>query len=120
MAESDEEEYCSVCGDPEFDEDENETHLDEKKYDHDFEYEEEEEEVEESVTLEDVKTGLDVLDKSIDVYKKILGKPPPKGKFIEGPHSDAKAIQRHNETIKWAKIGIIVAASLGILAIIFS
>lgn len=50
MTDSDEE--CAECGDPEFDEDGNETHADEEKYDHDFE-------PEEKLTLDDVKKGAD-------------------------------------------------------------
>lgn len=68
MTDSDEEEYCAECGDPEFDEDGKETHLDEDEYDHDFVYEEDEEE---GITLDDIKDGLDVLDKGIDVYNKL-------------------------------------------------
>ena len=63
----DEDEYCAKCGDSEFDEDGNETHADEEEYDHNFEYEEK------PVTLSDVKEGLDVLDKGIEVWKKLKG-----------------------------------------------
>ena len=61
----DDEEYCVECGDAEFDEEGNETHADEEEYDHDFELEEE------SSTLQDVKEGLDVIDKGIDVWNKL-------------------------------------------------
>jgi len=129
------EEYCAKCGDSEFDEDGNETHLDEEEYDHDFEPEEDE-----SITLEDVKEGLDVLDKGIDVWNKLTNKPdhpelnPNKFKYIPPSpkisdlklteNTDAKVEKRHKETIKWTKIGIgvgaIVAIILGITAIIIN
>lgn len=67
MTESDEEEYCAKCGDSEFDEDEKKTH-DYEPYDHDFVYEKDEEE---GITVDDVKDGLDILDKGIDVYNKL-------------------------------------------------
>jgi len=134
---SDDEEYCAKCGDSEYDEDGNETHLDEDEYDHDFEYEEE---VEEPVTLADVKEGLDVLDKGIDVWNKLTNKPnqpsldPNKFKYVPPPpkisdlklpeHPDKKAEKRHKENLKWTKIGIgvgaIVAIILGTVAIIFN
>jgi len=51
----DEVEYCAECGEPEFDEDGYETHLDEDEYDHDFEYEEE------VSPLEDIKEIADTV-----------------------------------------------------------
>ena len=126
-------EYCAECGEPEFDEDGYETHLDEEEYDHDFEYKEK------SVTLSDVKEGLDVLDKGIDVWNKLTRpskidpsqlrsdrfKDPkqtidkyPGIEIAENP--DAKAEKRHKEIMKWTKIGFIVATTLTITVIIFN
>lgn len=122
-------EYCAKCGDSEFDEDGNETHADEEEYDHDFEYEEK------SVTLEDVKEGLDVLDKGIDVWNKLtrpskidpselnpnrFKAPPPIDKVPDleiAEHPDVKAEKRHKQIIKLGIIAIIVAAIIGIVAI---
>jgi len=120
----DDDEYCSVCGDPKFDEDGFETHEDEEEYDHDFE-------PEEPTTLEDVKEFADTVKSLAEAGKAVkevlqpsekykqeeFVRPPPKGKFIEGQHSDPKSIQRHKETIKWTKIGITVGAIIGIIAI---
>jgi len=56
MTESDEdEEYCAKCGYSEFNEDGTRSHDDEEEYDHDFELEED------SLTLQDVKEGLDLM-----------------------------------------------------------
>ena len=122
-------EYCAKCGDSEFDEDGNETHADEEEYVHDFEYEEK------SVTLEDVKEGLDVLDKGIDVWNKLtrpskidpselnpnrFKAPPPIDKVPDleiAEHPDVKAEKRHKQIIKLGIIAIIVAAIIGIVAI---
>ena len=60
MTESDEDEYCAECGDPEFDEDGEKTHASDD-YDHDFEPKEEDEEEDEGLTLDDVKKGADTL-----------------------------------------------------------
>ncbi|MDH3610638.1 MAG: hypothetical protein OEM79_02625 [Nitrosopumilus sp.] len=57
--------YCRICGDAEFDEDGYETHDDE--YDHEFELEDEEDD---SVTVDDIKDGLDILGKGLDIAKK--------------------------------------------------
>lgn len=137
MTESDDDvEYCAKCGYSEFNEDGTRSHDDEEEYDHNFEYEE----VEEPVTLADVKEGLDVLDKGIDVWNKLTKKPdqpsldPNKFKYVPSPpkisdlklpeHSDKKAEKRHKETIKWTKIGIAIGAVvtiiLGTVAIIFN
>jgi len=130
MTESDDVEYCAKCGDAEFDEKGDETHADEEEYDHDFEPEEE------STTLEDIKDLADTV-KSIaeagSAVKKLTQPskidhselnpnrfkvPPPKFKFPDLgvlEHPDAKTEKRHRETIRWAKIGIIVAVALGLL-----
>lgn len=133
---TDDEEYCAKCGYSEFNKDGTRSHDDEEKYDHNFEYEE----VEEPVTLADVKEGLDVLDKGIDVWNKLTKKPdqpsldPNKFKYVPPPpkisdlklpeHSDKKAEKRHKENIKLQKIAIITGAAvaiiLGIIAIIFN
>jgi len=129
----DEVEYCSECGEPEFDEDGNETHADEEEYDHDFEYEEE------PTTLEDVKEFADTV-KSIAEAGKAVKEltqpskidpseltadrfkiPPPIDKMPDleiAEHSDVKAEKRHKQIIKLGIIGIIVAALLGIVALI--
>ena len=57
----DEDEYCAVCGDSEFDEDGYETHEDEDEYDHDFVYEEDY-----GLTLDDVK---ELADTAASVFK---------------------------------------------------
>ena len=139
---TDEDEYCAKCGDSEYDEDGNETHLDEEEYDHDFEYEEE------STTLEDVKEFADTVKSLAEAGKAVkealqtskidpselrsdrFKNPPPRisdfkmPDFELAPHPDAKAEKRHKETIKWTKIGIsvgaIVAIILGIVLIIFN
>lgn len=131
----DDEEYCANCGYAKYDEDGNETHLDEDEYDHDFESEEE------STTLEDINNLLDTANKGLDFYNKIKKQSEPSrlelnpNKFnttSPQPESffrksldplDAKEDKRHKETIKWTKIGIfagaIVATILGVTAIIF-
>ena len=141
MTESDEdEEYCAKCGDSEYDEDGNETHLDEEEYDHDFEYEEE------PATLEDVKEFADTvkslaeagkavkeltrpskIDPSELTVNRFKVPPPPINKIPDleiAEHPDAKAEKRHKENIKLQKIAIItgavVAIILGIVAIIFN
>ena len=126
MTDDDDEEYCAKCGDSEYDEDGNETHLDEEEYDHDFEPEEDD-----SLTLQDIDKGLDVLDKGIDVWNKISKSelsanrfkvpPPPINKIPDleiAEHPDAKAEKRHKQMMKLGIIGIIVATLLGIAALI--
>jgi len=126
-------EFCSVCGDPEFDEDGNETHLDEEKFDHDFE-------PEEVTTLEDVKEFADTVKSLAEAgaaVKKVLQSskieptelkadrfkipPPPINKIPDleiAEHPDAKAEKRHKQMMKLGIIGIIVATLLGIAALI--
>ncbi len=139
MTESDEDdEYCAVCGDSEFDTDGEETHVDEE-YDHDFEYEEE------PTTLEDVKefadtvkslaeagkavkevlqpSKIDSSELTADRFKQERFKIPPieKVRNLElGEHPDVKVEKRHKETIKWAKIAIIAGIIVGIVAIVFN
>jgi len=132
MTESDKVEYCAECGDAEFDEDGEETHTSED-YDHDFEPEEE------STTLEDIKDLADTV-KSIaeagSAVKKLtepskidhveldpdkFKASPPKFKMPDLgvlEHPDAKAEKRHKETIKWAKIAIVIGGAVGIIAIV--
>ena len=134
MTESDEdEEYCAKCGDSEYDEDGNETHLDEEEYDHDFEYEEE------PATLDDVKEFADTVKSLAEAGKAVkevlqpskidpselssnrFKIPPPKFKmpdFELAPHPDVKAEKRHKQMTKLGIIGIIVATLLGIAALI--
>jgi len=120
MTEDDDDEYCAECGDVEFDKDGNETHADEKKYDHDFEYEEDEEE--EPLTLKGIKDIADTIKSVVEagkVLKNIPQIPPKPSRWEEAgrdTHSDKKQEKRHHETIKWTKIGIIVAV---IVALIF-
>jgi len=121
------EEICSVCGDPEYDNDGYETHADEEEYGHDFEPKKDD-----SLTLQDVKEGLDVLDKGIGIWNKITKSelsanrfkiPPPMDKVPDleiAEHPDAKAEKRHKEIMKWTKIGFIVATALTITAIVFN
>jgi len=120
MTEDDEEEFCAVCGDSEFDDEGYETHTDEKKYDHDFEYEEDEEE--EPLTLKDVKDLADAA-KSIaeagKVLKNIPQIPPKPSRWEESgrdTQSDTNHEKRHREAIKWVKISIAVGI---VLALIF-
>lgn len=118
MTESDEKEYCAKCGNPEFDKDGYKTH-DYEPYDHDFEYEEEEEE---PITLRDVKDLADTVKSIAEAGKVLKNIPeiPPRPTIWEEAgrdvHSDKKQEKRHHETIKWTKIGIIVAV---IVALIF-
>ena len=127
-------EYCAKCGDSEYDEDGNETHLDEEEYDHDFEYEEE------PTTLEDVKEFADTvkslaeagkavkevlqpskIDPSELTVNRFKVPPPPINKIPDleiTEHPDAKAEKRHKQMMKLGIIGIIVATLLGITALI--
>ena len=66
MTESDENEYCVECGDPEFDEDGKETHASDD-YDHDFEPEEEDD----GLTLDDVKKGAETISSIAKAVKDI-------------------------------------------------
>ena len=93
MTESDNIEYCAECGDAEFDEDGYETHADEEEYDHDFKPEEE------GPTLQDVKDGLDVLDKGIDVWNK-LKKPDNPELVREGGSSPENTDKSEKELIR--------------------
>lgn len=120
---TDDDEYCAKCGDSEFDEDGNETHVDEEKYDHDFEYEEEEEE--ESLTLRGIKDLADTV-KSIaeagKVLKNIPEIPPKPSRWKESgrdTQSDTKQEKRHRENIKWIKIGIAVGAVVALIGFVF-
>jgi len=128
-------EYCAKCGDAEFDEDGFETHEDEEEYDHDFETEKE------TSFLEDVKDLADTL-KSVSEAGKAIKEltqpskidpselssnrfkvPPPIAKVRDleiNERPDVKAEKRHKQNIKLGIIGIIVAALLGIAAIIFN
>jgi len=65
MNNSDDEEmrYCAECGDPEFDKKGEPTH-DYEPYDHDFEPEEDD------LTTQDIKEGLNILGKGLDVWNK--------------------------------------------------
>jgi len=141
----DDEEYCAKCGYSEFNDDGTESHADEKEYDHDFEYEEEDE----GTTLEDVKEFADTVKSLAEAGKAVkevlqpskinpleltsdrFKVPPPIEKVRDlkidlklPEHPDTKAEKRHNETMKWTKIGIVVGAVvaiiLGTVAIIFS
>ena len=127
-------EYCAKCGDSEYDEDGNETHLDEEEYDHDFEYEEE------PTTLEDVKEFADTVKSLAEAGKAVKEVLQPskidpselnvnRFKNPEPPidaypdleiteHPDAKAEKRYKQTMKLGIIGIIVATLLGIAALI--
>ncbi|PBO84994.1 MAG: hypothetical protein COA77_06385 [Thaumarchaeota archaeon] len=128
-----EDEDCAECGDPEFDKDGNETHLDEEEYDHDFE-------AEEPTTLEDVKEFADTVKSLVEAGKAVkeLTRPskinysePSIDRFktteskvsdfkisdIKITHPEEESKKRHKETIKWAKIGIAVGAIIGIIAI---
>ena len=127
-------EYCAKCGDSEYDEDGNETHLDEEEYDHDFEYEEE------PTTLEDVKEFADTVKSLAEAGKAVKEVLQPskidpselnvnRFKNPEPPidaypdleiteHPDAKAEKRHKQMMKLGIIGIIVATLLGITALI--
>lgn len=123
-------EYCEKCGYAEYDEDGNETHADKEEYDHDFEIEEE------SSFLEGVKDLADTVKSVAEAGSAIkkFNEPSrtdypelnpnkfkvsrPKFKIPDlGPieHPDAKAEKRHEKTIKWTKIGIIVAIALSLL-----
>jgi len=129
-------ENCSICGDPEFDEDGNETHLDEEEYDHDFE-------PEEVTTLEDVKEFADTVKSLAEAGKAVkeLTQPskidpseltvnrfkiPTIDKMPDleiAEHPDVRIEKRHKEIIKWIKIGTVVAIVtiiVGITAIIFN
>jgi len=86
LTESDENENCAECGDPEFDKDGNETHADEDEYDHDFVYEEEEEE-DNGLTLDDVK---DVADTASSVFKAV--------KAFKDISDDSKSKKEYHET----------------------
>ena len=82
--EDDDVEYCAECGDPEFDEDGNETHADEDEYDHDFELESDEED--EGLTLDDVKKGADTLTsiaKAAKAFKDLSDDNKPKKGYRE-------------------------------------
>lgn len=129
-------EYCAKCGDSEYDEDGNETHLDEEEYDHDFEYEEE------PTTLEDVKEFADTVKSLAEAGKAVkevlqplkiepselradrFKIPPPKISDFKMPdleiaeHPDAKNERRHKQNIKLQKIAIISGVVIGITAII--
>ena len=63
MTQDDDEEFCAKCGESEFDDEGNKTHVDKEKYDHDFVYEEDEDD---GLTLDDVK---DVADTASSVFK---------------------------------------------------
>ena len=85
---SDEDErYCAVCGDVEFDEDGKPSH-DYEPYDHDFEPEEE------GITTDDVKNGLDILSKGFDVYKKYKSLNESKPQYIPPPKQPDKEIHK--------------------------
>jgi len=95
MSDDEEMRYCANCGDPEFDKDDEPTH-DYEPYDHDFEPEED------GITIQDVKDGLDVIGKGLDVankYKKLTEtttprppNPPPSPNLGSGRELD-KAIR---------------------------
>jgi len=83
-SDNDDVEYCAECGDPEFDEDGNETHADEDEYDHDFEPESDEED--EGLTLDDVKKGADTLAsvaKAAKAFKDLSDDNKPKKEYHE-------------------------------------
>lgn len=124
------------------DEDEYEEDEDEE----DEEEEDDDEEEDDNLTLHDIKDGLDVLDKGIDVWNKLKKTtsneypkphsineldldsnrfrrltPEPKPKienFELAEHPDAKVEKRHKEIIKWAKVAIIVGGIIGVITII--
>ncbi len=127
-------EYCAKCGYAEFNEDGNESHADEEEYDHDFEYEEE------ASPLENIKDLVDTvksiaeagkavkeltqpskIDPSELTVNRFKVPPPPINKIPDleiAEHPDAKVEKRHKQMMKLGIIGIIVAALLGIAAII--
>jgi len=85
---SDEDErYCAVCGDGEFDDDGKPSH-DYEPYDHDFEPEED------GITSDDVKKGLDILGKGLDVYKKYKSLNESKSQSITPPKQPDKEIHK--------------------------
>lgn len=116
--------------------------------DEEEEYEEEDEDDDEdnNLTLQDIKDGLDVVDKGIDVWNKLKKQsnneftkhpsineidldpnkfrrptPEPKPKienFELAEHPDIKVEKRHKEIIKWAKIAIVIGGIIGVITII--
>jgi len=129
----DEVEYCAECGEPEFDEDGYETHLDEDEYDHDFEYEEEVSPLEDIKDLVDSVKSLAEAGKAvkeltqpskIDPSELTVNRfkiPSPINKIPDleiAEHPDAKAEKRHKQMMKLGIISIIVATLLGIAALI--
>jgi len=135
----DEVECCAECGEPEFDEDGYETHLDEDEYDHDFEYEEEVSPLEDIKEIADTVKSLaeagkavkEVLQPSkIDPSELTANRfkvPPPIAKVPDleiAERPDVKIERRHKENIKWIKIGIVAGAVvtiiLGTVAIFFN
>lgn len=85
MSDDDDDEYCAVCEDPEFDEDGKETHADEDEYDHDFVYEKDD-----GLTLDDVKNVADTI-KSIaeagEAVKKVTKTETPRPPHDEPHHT---------------------------------
>ena len=79
--------YCSVCGDAEFDEDGNPSH-DYEPYGHDFEPEED------GITTDGIKNGLDILGKGFDVYKKYKSLNEPKPQTNTTPKQPDKEIYK--------------------------
>jgi len=129
----DEVEYCAECGEPEFDEDGYETHLDEDEYDHDFEYEEEVSPLEDIKEIADTVKSLAEAGKAvkeltqpskIDPSELTVNRfkvPPPIDKVPDleiNEHPDVKTEKRHKQMMKLGIIGIIVATLLGIAALI--
>ena len=75
--------------------------------------------IEENRVLDFRKKDRDQVDLNPDKFKV----PPRKfiiPDFTIAEHPDVKAEKRHKEAIKWAKIAIIVAAVVGIIAIVFN
>ena len=124
----DEMNYCAKCGDPEFDKDGKPTH-DYEPYDHDFEPDEE------GITVQDVKDGLDILGKGLDVYGKYKKattsthptSPPPTKPTYHQPdvelHSKVDDIKssvekgKKIERRRWI-IGIIVGSVIAVIVAI--
>lgn len=105
--------------------------------DEEDEDDEDEEDEDDSLTLQDIKDGLDVVDKGIDVWNKLKkqssheleldpnkfknyrSKPKPKIENFElAEHPDVKVEKRHKEIIKWTKVAIIIGGIIGVITII--
>ena len=100
MSDDEEMRYCAKCGDPEFDKDDEPTH-DYEPYDHDFEPEED------GITIQDVKDGLDVIGKGLDVankYKKLTETNTPRPPMEKIPPFIPRDEEIENEIEKTRKV----------------